>query len=56
MSRAMINIKASKKWGIKETKTYYWDQDEASRRIYNDLDLYDGNIVSEDKKLRKVIK
>lgn len=57
MGRAMISIKNSKNWQqdkVKTLKTYTWDIKEAERRIWNNLPLYDDNIV-EDKKNKKVI-
>lgn len=53
----MISIKNSKNWQqdkVKTLKTYTWDIKEAERRIWNNLPLYDDNIV-EDKKNKKVI-
>ena len=53
----MINIKASKNWHqdkVKQAKTFIWDIHEANRRIYNDIPMYDGEII-EDKR-KKVLK
>lgn len=53
MSRSMISLKASTNWKkkkIERLKTYVWDIDEANRRIYNDISIYDGDIVECKKK------
>jgi hypothetical protein len=57
MGQRMINIRASKNWHqdkVKRAKTFTWDINEANHRIYNDIPMYDGEIV-EDKR-KKVVK
>ena len=44
----MISLEKVTNWKQKKTsniKKYVWDIDEAKRRIFNDLPLYDGKIV-----------
>lgn len=50
----MISLEKITKWSDKKAQTrkkYVWDIDEAQRRIFNDMPLYDDGIV-EDKTKR----
>lgn len=54
MSRSMISLEKITNWDkekLKKQKKYVWDINEAQRRIFNDIPLYDGEIV-EDKTKR----
>jgi len=52
MSRVMISLDKITNWKLKkEHKKYVWNIDEAKRRIFNDMPLYDDGIV-EDKTKR----
>lgn len=53
MSRAMISLEKITNWDkekLKKAKKYVWNIDEAQRRIFNDIPLYDGEIVEEKTK------